>query len=601
MLSSRLFWKIFLVYAGLSFALAGAFLTVVSVWQKNQLIEQVEVQLHDTAIVLRRHFREPLRAVSSREQGDDARQQTLDELQLSVKRFASETNTRITLVAADGVVLADSNEDPSRMQNHSNREELIEAAGEKQFGMAERRSPTLGIRMLYLALPVKGDDGTTLALVRVAVPLESIDRQVGAIQRFLWLLACGFGLLALVLTYIIGARIVGPLASLTRGAEAIAQGSYDHVPEVAGRDELGKLSSAFQQMQRELSQRMKQLEARSAQLGTVLSSMSDGVMAVDAEQRMMLANDASREMLGVGMRDVVGRPLLEVARSRPIEKAVAKVFRTCEPARAEFEVALSDHRTLSLRATPLPGDPCPGVVIVLHDVTELRRLENLRSELVANVSHELKTPLASIRAYAETLRMGAVNDPENNLQFVGRIEEQAERLEQLIHDMLQLARVEAGEEVFDITDVPLAKIVRNSADHYADAAEAKRIALAIEPPARPLHVRADEKGMQTIVDNLLDNAIKYTPDGGRVTIRWRADDASGVLEVEDTGMGIDHADQPRVFERFFRVDKARSRELGGTGLGLAIVKHLTQSFGGSISLTSQPGQGTRLEIRLPLS
>jgi two-component system phosphate regulon sensor histidine kinase PhoR len=273
-------------------------------------------------------------------------------------------------------------------------------------------------------------------------------------------------------------------------------------------------------------------------------------------------------------------------------------MRSAAPHSAQFETR-SPRRFLSIGATRLPGDPCPGVVLVLHDLTELRRLESLRREFVANVSHELKTPLASIQAYAETLRLGAVNDPKHNVQFVRRIEEQAGRLHELIRDMLQIARIESGKELFHIDDVPVAEIMREAAGDFLFAAENKAIQLVVEPLDGSICVRADIEGLRTILTNLIDNAIKYTPSQGRVVARAHADDAAVTIEVQDTGIGIAPEDQARVFERFYRADKARTREHGGTGLGLSIVKHLALAFGGQVEVESQPGVGSTFRVRLP--
>jgi two-component system phosphate regulon sensor histidine kinase PhoR len=238
-------------------------------------------------------------------------------------------------------------------------------------------------------------------------------------------------------------------------------------------------------------------------------------------------------------------------------------------------------------------------MVVLHDMTELRRLENLRRELVANVSHELKTPLAAIKGYAETLRLGAVHDPENNLHFVRRIEEQADRLHELILDILQIARLESGQQAFEFVDVPLAEVIEQGCEQFAETAAARQVSLSAELPPRELTVWADDEGVRTILSNLIDNALKYTPAGGSVAVRAAADAASATLTIADTGIGIAEQDQQRIFERFYRADKARSRELGGTGLGLSIVKHLAQSFGGHVSVESQPGGGSTFRVQLP--
>jgi two-component system phosphate regulon sensor histidine kinase PhoR len=262
-------------------------------------------------------------------------------------------------------------------------------------------------------------------------------------------------------------------------------------------------------------------------------------------------------------------------------------------------VVSNPRRSLLLTANRFPGKPSPGIVLVLRDVTELRRLENLRREFVTNVSHELKTPLASISAFAETLRLGALYDPENNLKFVVRIQEQAARLHQLIIDLIHLARVESGQQSFEIVEVPVRGVVERCLADYRAAAESNQITLSAIPPADPVLVRADEDGLYTILSNLVDNAIKYTPAGGKVEVRWQPEGTQVRIDVADTGIGIAPEHQPRVFERFYRIDKARSRELGGTGLGLSIVKHLAQAFGGSVGLTSHPGTGTTFHIRLP--
>jgi two-component system, OmpR family, phosphate regulon sensor histidine kinase PhoR len=237
--------------------------------------------------------------------------------------------------------------------------------------------------------------------------------------------------------------------------------------------------------------------------------------------------------------------------------------------------------------------------MVLHDMTELRRLESLRRELVANVSHELKTPLAAIKGYAETLRLGAVNDKQHNLHFVRRIEEQADRLHELILDILQIARLESGQETFALTNVPVAAALAKCVQQFAEAAAARSISLALQPPPDDVTVYADATGLRTIVNNLIDNALKYTPPGGQVKVRAADDGHKVVIEIEDTGVGIAEAELARIFERFYRVEKARSRDLGGTGLGLSIVKHLAHSFGGGVSVESKPGVGSTFRVQLP--
>jgi two-component system phosphate regulon sensor histidine kinase PhoR len=394
-------------------------------------------------------------------------------------------------------------------------------------------------------------------------------------------------------------RIVEPLTQLSEYAKAISTGTRPPAGALESADELGVLASAFSSLERDRARRLAEIEQNHQQLQTILGAMTEGVLAVAPDKSILLANDAGRQLLEFTLPKPVGRPLLEVTRVRPVIEAVTRALASPDPVTTEFDAPGLQRRTLALRATRLPGEPCPGVMVVLHDLSELRRLENLRHELVANVSHELKTPLAAIKAYAETLRLGAINDPDNNIAFVRRIEEQSDRLLELILDILQVARLEQGQETFEIEAVPLFDVIEHCVQQFVDVASAKQVQLRTAALDESLAVLADEEGLHTIVSNLVDNAIKYTPAGGQVEVRLQADVRYVTIEVADTGIGIAEKDQSRIFERFYRVDRARSRELGGTGLGLSIVKHLTQAFGGSVGLQSVPGQGSTFRVQLP--
>ena len=414
-----------------------------------------------------------------------------------------------------------------------------------------------------------------------------------------WLVALVSIVLGGITTWYCVRRIVEPLTQLSAHVREVSAGGSQQPLRLDSRDELGRLAGAFNQMQSDLARRLDQIQHNSERLETVLGSMVEGVLAVGPDRRILLANDAGRKLLDFATPDPVGRTLLEVTRARPVHEAVVQSLATTLPVTTEFDAPGTQRRTLGLRATRLPGEPCPGVMIVLHDLTELRRLENLRRELVANVSHELKTPLTVIKGYAETLRLGALNDPENNLHFIRRIEEQADRLHELIQDILQVARLESGSETFDIAPVPLDELISECADQFADVATGKGVTLTTQSLLADVAARADENGVRTILNNLVDNAIKFTPSGGSVTMRFRADEGTVTVEVEDTGIGIAAEDQARIFERFYRVDKARSRDIGGTGLGLSIVKHLAQAFGGNVAVESQPGRGSTFRVELP--
>jgi two-component system phosphate regulon sensor histidine kinase PhoR len=346
---------------------------------------------------------------------------------------------------------------------------------------------------------------------------------------------------------------------------------------------------------------MKTLGQSHERHATVLGGMIEGVIAVDSRQRIVLANRAAGRLFDFRPAAAEGRPLLEIVRNHALDQAVSAALANGQPQRLETRREGSEKLTTDIHVTPLPGNPCPGVVLVMHDTTELRRLESLRRDFIANVSHELKTPLSSIKACAETLRNGALADPDAAQRFLARIEEQSDRLHVLILDMLSLARIESGQQTFDIGPIHIANAVGAGVETHRQAAEAKKIQLLVEPGLPNCSVQAEREGFEQILDNLLDNAIKYTPEGGTITLRWRVEEGSASIEVQDTGIGIDEENRKRVFERFYRVDKARSRELGGTGLGLAIVKHLVQSFGGVIRVESEPGRGSTFIVQLPIA
>ncbi len=597
MRSHRLFWKLFLISVGLHLTLAIGFLWIVVSSQRREINRQVEQRLETTAVMLRSQVRGPLARLLDDDADASSRQRAQERLQSMIDELAGEIGLRLTLVDADGLVLADSDRDFESMLNHANRPELI-AASEFGRGVAMRPSPTLQTDMLYLAIPINTSVAPP-AFVRVAVELETIQARIAVVSRSLWLLALVFAALATALTYAIVARVIRPLAELTQRAQAIAGGGDQSPVPIRSRDEVGLLAEAFNRMQAHLAARFRELRDNNEQMATVLASMDEGIIAVDADQKIVLANDASKIFFTFAGTDEVGRPLLESVRNRTLHDVVQQCLERGKAVQTELESTAKTRRTLSVRATCLPGKPAHGVVLVLHDITELRRLENLRRDFVANVSHELKTPLSSIKAYAETLRLGAIDDPEHSSLFVARIEEQAERLHQLILDMLQIARVEAGDEVFDITRVAIERVVRAGVRQHAKTAQRKEIEVIVARPEMATFALADEDGLNTILDNLLGNAIKYTPEGGRVTLRWWNEGDSVCLEVEDSGVGIAPAHHSRVFERFYRADKARSRELGGTGLGLSIVKHLCQAFGGSVSLRSRLGKGSCFRVRVP--
>ncbi len=342
------------------------------------------------------------------------------------------------------------------------------------------------------------------------------------------------------------------------------------------------------------------LRQDTALLQQVLSTMVEGVVVLDGSARLLYVNTVASRLLKLERADPQGRLIHEFVRSARLLGLVDKVLASPEVQHAEIDLP-RERLILSVSADPLPLEGGTGVVLVLHDVTQLRALERVRREFVSNVSHELKTPLTSMQAYAETLLDGAIDDPENNRKFVERITEQITRLHELIVDLIELARAETYREQFVIEPVELGEAVELAMRTHEAVASARGLTLTAERPAERLTISADRSGIQSILNNLIRNSLHYTPHGGRIVVRLGRSEGNALLEVEDTGIGIAEDQQHRVFERFYRIDRARARDAGGTGLGLAIVKHQVDAFGGRLELHSQLGQGTRITLQFPLT
>ena len=416
----------------------------------------------------------------------------------------------------------------------------------------------------------------------------------------------GLALVAGVAAAAVVQRRAKALDELSRGVEALGDGRAARPIRTWVGGRIGRVSRLFDVVAPQLEARIARLEQDRQQLRAVLSGMDEGVIAIDARRRLVFANASADRLFGLDGA-AVGRLVAELIRSPQIQAAVEATLLGTAPYQGEITVASREGglrmstRVLAVRGSSLSGSPPQGAVLVFHDVTDLRRLERMRQDFVANVSHELKTPLASIKAYTETLLDWALHDENVNEKFLHRIEEQADRLNQLILDLLSLARLESGQEVFEHGPLALTPCVEGCAESHRGRAEAKNLHyhLDLGPLDDDTFVLADEEAIRQILDNLIDNAIKYTHEGGSVRIACRIAGDAVILEVADTGIGIPRDDLARVFERFYRVDKARSRELGGTGLGLSIVKHLVQSIGGTINVNSRVGSGTQFTVALP--
>lgn len=520
------------------------------------------------------------------------------ELNAQVSEFGQMLARRITVVAADGQVLADNQADPARMENHRLRPEIVIAASRGE-GESIRLSSTVHEGMMYFARRVRGDDGQVF-YVRVSVHLQEVGRHLRAFYAVIALAAVLAMTGAAVFCYGFARRTARPLVELTEFAEGLRQGDLSRRILRKETGEIGTLATALNSMADSLGDIIASTRQDKAQLLAVLSSMSEGVIATDTQQHVLLSNAAAARLLGLADVHWTGKLVWEMVRSPQILQAASDVLSGGQ--RRGIRVGPVDGRHLEVAVCTLPGSSAPkGLVIVMHDATESVRFEDLRKEFVANVSHELRTPLTAIKGFAETLRMGALNDSERGPQFLATIEKHADQLTNLVIDLLELSRLESLPGLPRIASVDIGQIARKAAELLRPTIERKRQTLSVQIASQLPSVHGNPDYLERAIANLLDNAVKYTPEGGQITLSARADESSVVVDVTDNGIGIPPADLPRIFERFYRVDRSRSRDMGGTGLGLSIVKHIAQSHRGSVEATSSPGKGSSFSLRLPVA
>ncbi len=507
---------------------------------------------------------------------------------------------RITIVSRDGTVLGDSDVDASliaSVENHAGRPEIAQAlAG--GYGTDTRYSSTLHDRMVYMAVPF-GRDRALAGVVRAAVPLTSIDHAVAQFRTAILLsslLALG---VAVILSSLAATWMARPLRSLTAAARGMAAGDLARRIGIAGRDEIGQLGAAIDDLAGNLQETLHRLREDLDLREHILHDLREGVILLDSEGRVAMVNNALREMwLLTG--DPTGHLPLEVTRQAEIHRLFERTRQTGQEQTAKIETAGVRPRHFLAHAAPLSGGT-GGLLGVFIDVTELRRLETVRRDFVANVSHELRTPVATIRSAAETLRAGAQQDPESATSFLAIIERSAERMGRLVDDLLELSRIEAGEYRLNLAPLAAGEVVEPVLAAFAKTAAGKEIRFSLDIPASLPPVRADRNALEQVLTNLVGNAVKYSSAGARVTVRAELAGDHVRIAVADTGPGIEPQHLPRLFERFYRADAGRSRELGGTGLGLAIVRHLVEAMSGTVGVKSVPGEGSTFFFDLPVA
>jgi two-component system phosphate regulon sensor histidine kinase PhoR len=535
--------------------------------------------------------------------------QDLDAISDELGELAS---ARVTLIDPDGVVLGDSQiafADIATTPNHATRTE-ISAAMAAGLGQSARYSETLGHRMIYAAHRFSGRAGN-VAIVRLAVPLTDIDTAVTSARLYL-IAGVGAAIATAILMSVFGAHLLTrPVRNLTQAALAMAGGDLEVHAPAQGTRETTELGRALNRLAKELLSAIEELRHERDLLASILDGMNEGVLVTDGDARIVLANRALRAMTLVG-EGTIGKSVIEVIRNPALQEALDAAGKSGDAVVREIELSGILPRKLLVRVSKLPnrrerperGLPNQtterGLIAVFHDVTDLRRLETIRTDFVANVSHELRTPITAISTSAETLLAGALSDPEEATEFVDVIDRHAKRLCQLVDDLLDLSKIESKNYRLTLVEQDVVPIVAHVARLLEEPARKRHVDLRIERHAEALLCRVDRRALEQVLMNLLDNALKYAGDGAQVVIASRPRSGGGVeISVSDNGPGISPTHLGRIFERFYRVDAGRSREVGGTGLGLSIVKHIVELMNGTIDVASELGKGSTFTVRLP--
>jgi len=540
------------------------------------------------------------------------RKGNFDVLNAYCRRIGNASQTRITVIALGGRVLADSVEDPHRMENHAGRPEVkqVLAGG---IGRAMRYSHTLDKNMLYVAVALQDgkderDTSAVSGVLRMSLPLTGIEQAIDRIYyRVIWG-TLAVALLATLVTLMVSRRVTRPFEQIRKAAQAFARGDFSNRIQ-AGDDlpsEVYDLVATLNRMVTELDERIRTISGQRNELRAVFGSMVEGVIAVDRKERILSINPAAESLLGIEYPLSQGKKLLETIRHQKLSRFVSTILQGVGEEVAESEIIVTDEagaeRTLHARGTMLRDayGKDSGALMVFDDVTTLRKLENVRRDFVANVSHELRTPVTTIKGFVETLLDGDLHDEEQVRQFLGIVQRNVDRLNAIINDLLMLSRLEQEDEKgeIELRAAPLCAPLAAAIEACTLKASEKNIAMSLSCPPE-LQGRVNAPLLEQAVVNLIINAIKYSEPGKEVLVSAVREESEAVIRVRDFGVGIAREHLPRLFERFYRSDKARSRKLGGTGLGLAIVKHIVQAHGGSVSVESKPGEGSQFSLRLP--
>ena len=589
MIRSRILWKLFAGYVvliSLSTVIVGI---LISKQVEKETLNEIEQSLNVRATLLKSIALDIFSGSSK--QTDQER----------IKILGKVTNTRFTIIRLDGTVLADSQEDPKSMDNHANRPEILAAYSHGQ-GLTTRFSKTIDINMMYYALAVKSG-GDLLGYVRTSLPLSAIDNRLSRIHTLVLFAMSVSILIALILGFFVARGFAKPLAAMTGIAESMSEGNYDQRVSVERKDEIGSLAKTLNKMARSSRERLETIVLDNNKLVAILAGMVEGVVAVDRDENIIHLNEAARRILGISTSKNFPKRIWETTHSQEFCKIFSLVLNEETEIRKQLKIVSNEtDQTLEVHASPFRdgSGEMVGAVAVLHDVSELERLETIRQDFVANVSHELKTPITAIRGLLETMIEDKEMSAEYHRSFLTKTMNQTLRLSNIVTDLLALSRLESVKMDLIREAIDLREVVNSSVQALLPLSEDKKIPIESQIIDIRLEILGDREALFQSVNNLIDNAIKYNSKDGTVWLSLYKEGKNAVLEVRDSGIGIEPQEQHRIFERFYRAAKARSRQMGGTGLGLSIVKHTVLAHVGQLSVESFLGTGSTFKISIPL-
>ncbi len=580
---SKIFWKFYFAFL---------FLLCISLFSSYLYLRShlAETSIHETA----KSLDQILSLVEKSIEEQKISHWNIEELEPLIDHLAQGAEYRITVINAQGKVLADSEVSGQKLfelENHAGRPEVKEAL-QNGWGQSQRYSTSVQKDMLYVARPFQE------GVLRISMPLTYLTQSLVKLRSILFYGLLWGGLFSALLSLWVARRFSKPLRELTRAAEAMTHENFQVRVRVRGDDELAKLAKSFNQLSMILGDLVQKLSEEKKQLRTTLDSMVEGVIVLDATGKIIISNPAFRQMFDFHHAPEGYTPI-ELFRNADLQEIVDSIISGKECKNCEIQIQRENLQYFMVQGAPFVSEgETEGSVLVFYDITSLRRLENVRKDFVANVSHELKTPLTAIKGYSETLLSGAIHDEANAFKFLKIIDQHANRLNDIVHDLLDLSKIESNQYSLHLVKGEIAPLLEDLKSTFEKSLFAKKIEFQIS--TNGVHdIYADLSALRQILSNLLDNAIKYSQENGKIYLEIKAEKDAIVFIVKDTGMGIPPEHLPRIFERFYRVDPSRSRQMGGTGLGLSIVKHLVQLHGGEVWAESEMGKGSEFGFTIP--